>query len=115
MQDEDIFDGVNVTVSGVHEEDEITRSIVNDEISRALKKLGKMLLINSFEMHVRKYHKTGDRAKYSVQAKLMTGHSDFFADDYAWDLSKAAKGVLDKIENEVIKHAEKEKVHGRAP
>lgn len=109
MQDENIFDGVNVTVSGIHDEDEMARTIVYDEISRTLNKVKKMLGITSFVLHVKKYHESGDRAKFSLQAKLLTAEGDFFADDFAWELSKAAKGVLEKIEHEVIKHAEKEK------
>ena len=115
MQDKDIFGGINVTVSGIHEEDEMSRTILYDEIARTLKKLGKMLGLNSFVMHVRKYHETGDRAKYSIQAKLLTTGGDFFSDDFAWDLSKAAKGVLEKLEHEVIRQSEREKVHGRGP
>jgi len=73
------------------------------------------LPLSYFVMHVRTYHKTGKRVKYSVQARLITEKGDFFADDYAWDLTKATKGVLAKIEKEGIRHAEKAKVYGRGP
>lgn len=106
-------EGVKVTVSGIHEEDGFIRSIVYGEIEQEISKLGRMVPISQFVMHVRKYHKDGKRVKYSVQARLLTEDGDFFADDYAWDLTKATKGVLGKMEREVIK--KEEKIHEREP
>lgn len=115
MQDENTFDGVNVSISGIHEEDEMVRGNVNGEVSKALGKLVRVMEVTDFSMHVRKYHKEGNKAKYSVHGKVMTGDGEFFAEDFAWELEKAVKGVLDKIEKEMFRHAEKAKVHGRAP
>jgi ribosome-associated translation inhibitor RaiA len=109
MRDENIFDGVNVSISGIQEEDEFVRSKLKEETGHTIDKLGKMFTIESFVMHVRKYHKTGNRVKYSVQARLITEKGDFFSDDYAWELTKAAKGALEKLESEVIRKSEKEK------
>jgi hypothetical protein len=109
MQNENIIDGVNVTISGIHEEDEFVRLKLNEEIVHTISKLGKMIPIDSFVMHVRKYHKTGNRIKYSVQTRLITEKGEFFSDDYAWELTKAAKGTLEKLESEVIRKSEKEK------
>ncbi len=115
MENEDIFDGVNVTVSGIHDEDEFMRSKVNEEISHAVKKLGSIVPLSGFVMHVRKYHETGNKKKYSVQARLVTEEGNFFSDDYAWDLTKAVKGALDKLEREVTHKSGKEKDRIRGP
>lgn len=115
MQDENIFDGVNVSISGIHEEDELVRSNVNEEVSKALDKLVRVMEVTGFSLHVRKYHKEGNKAKFSVHSKAITGDGEFFAEDFAWEIEKAVKGVLDKMEKEIVRHAEKAKVHGRAP
>jgi CBS domain-containing protein len=100
-------EGVHITVSGIHEEDNFIKSAVNGEIERSVKKLGKIVPLSYFVMHVRKYSKEGKRIKYSVHARLITDRGNFFAQDYAWDLAEATKGVMNKIEKEVIKKAEK--------
>ncbi len=114
MQEENIFDGVNVSISGIHEEDGIVRGNVNEEVSKALGKMVKITEVTDFSMHVRKYHKEGNRAKFSVHAKAFSGESEFFAEDSAWELENAVKCVLDKLEKEIVRHVEKEKDHGRA-
>ena len=43
------------------------------------------------------------RAKYSVKARLITEKGSFFADDHAWDITKAVRGVLQKFEAEISK------------
>lgn len=109
------IEGVRVTVSGIQEEDNFVKSIVDEEIEHTVKKLGKIMPLSYFVMHIRKYHKTGRRVKYSVHARLITGKGDFFAEDHEWDLTKATKGVLAKIEKEVLKKDEKTKVYRRGP
>ena len=109
------IEGINVTVSGVHDEDNFIRTIVHEEIENVLRKLSRMVMISSFDLHVRKYSKGGTRTKYSVQAKLITEEGNFFADDYEWELTKTVKGVLEKIEREVLKKEDKEKVYTRGP
>lgn len=105
----DIFQGVDVAISGIHDEDEDARSIVHDEVSRVLGKLVKVMDVAGLSLHVRKYHKDGKRAKYSVHGKLLSGDGEFFAEDFAWDLALAVKGVLVKMEKELVRHAEREK------
>jgi len=107
-------EGVHVTISGMHEEDNFVKSLVNEEIERELKKLGKIMQISHFVMHLRKYHEAGRTVKYSVHARLFTPGANFFAEDYAWDLTKATKGVLSKLEKELIRKQGKIKEHKRA-
>ncbi|MBN2331456.1 MAG: HPF/RaiA family ribosome-associated protein [Candidatus Aenigmarchaeota archaeon] len=114
MRDDDIFGGVIVSISGIHEEDGFVRDNVQGEISKALGKLSRVMEVTDFSMHVRKYHEEGNRAKYSVHGKIITAESEFYAEDFAWELEKAVKGLLDKLEKEMLRHAEKAKDHGRA-
>lgn len=108
-------EGVHVTVSGIQDEDDFILSVVHEEIGHAVRKLGKIIPLSYFVMHVRKYHKAGRRVKYSVQARLITEKGDFFSDDYAWDLTKATRGVLKKIEREVVRKEGRMHVYGRGP
>jgi ribosome-associated translation inhibitor RaiA len=115
MSEDNILEGVNVSISGIHDEDELAKSNVQEEVSKALGKLVKVTGVSSFSMHVRKYHKEGSKAKYSVHGKALTAEGEFFAEDFAWGIEEAVKGVLDKLEKEMVRHVEKGKVHGRAP
>ena len=109
MAYDNTFDGVNVSISGIHEEDGLAKSNVNEEVSKALSKLAKVTEVTDFSMHVRKYNKDGNRAKYSVHAKLITAETEFYADDSEWEIEKAVRCVFDKLEKEMLKHVEKEK------
>lgn len=115
MGDGKIFGGVNVSISGIHEEEDLVRINVDEEVSKALEKLSRVMEVTDFSMHVRKYRKEGSRAKYSVHGKVLTAEGEFFAEDFAWELEKAVKGLLDKLEKEMVRHAEKAKDHGRTP
>ncbi|RLI97964.1 MAG: hypothetical protein DRO99_01945 [Candidatus Aenigmatarchaeota archaeon] len=102
-------EGVHVRISGLQEEDEYIRSVIDEEIASEIKKLGKIIPIDYMVMHVDRYHKQGKRKKYSVKSRLVTEKGMFFADDYAWDLTKAVSSVLSKLEREVMKKKGKAK------
>jgi CBS domain-containing protein/ribosome-associated translation inhibitor RaiA len=99
--------GVYVNVSGLGKEDEFLTSIVNEEIENRLNKLEKIIPIKYLAMHYDKHEKGGERIKYSVKARLITEKGSFFAQDFAWDLTKTTKEVLRKLEREVTKGVEK--------
>jgi ribosome-associated translation inhibitor RaiA len=103
--------GVYVGISGIQEEDDFIKSVVDEEIRNETRKLGRIFPINQVLMHVDRYHKAGKRVKYSIKAKIITGGGMFFAHDHAWDITKAAKGILQKLEREMIKKKEKRKTH----
>ena len=67
----------------------------------------------TLEEQIQEYrHKeTGKRVKYSVKGRLITEKGMFFADDHAWRLTKAVKGVLEKMEREVVKSIGKKRRH----
>ncbi len=99
--------GVYVTISGLQGEDEFIRSVVDEEVSSEVRKLGKFLPLDSLVLHVDRYHETGKRVKYSVKARLITRKGVFFAGDFSWDVTKAVRGVLQKLEKETIKKKER--------
>ncbi|MBU0898585.1 MAG: CBS domain-containing protein [Nanoarchaeota archaeon] len=99
--------GVLVTLSGIKDEDPFIKSVVDEEVSNSVKKLNKIIRIEHLIVHIDKHHKTGDRVKYSVKARLMTEKGMFFANDFAWDLTKAIGGMIHKVEKEMIKKKSK--------
>jgi len=101
--------GVYIRISGIQEEDEFIKSIVNEEIKRFIDKVGKMFPLNQLVIHIDKYKKSGEKMKYSVKARLITQKGVFFADDHEWDLTKVVQNVLEILRREVIKRKEKAK------
>lgn len=99
--------GVYVTVSGLQDDDGFIKTVVDEEISNEVRKLGKIMEIDSLILHVDRHHQTGKRSKYSVKGRLITRKGMFFAKDFAWDVTKAVRGVLQKLEKEIIKRKEK--------
>jgi len=108
-------EGIYVRISGLQEEDNFIKSVVDEEIRNEVRKLGKFFPIKQMIIHVDKYHETGKRIKYSVKARMMTERGMFFADDHAWDVTKAVRGILQKFEREILEKKEKRKVYRRAP
>ncbi|MEM7815559.1 MAG: CBS domain-containing protein [Candidatus Aenigmatarchaeota archaeon] len=101
--------GAYVTISGMQEEDDFIKSVIYKEIENSLKKINKIYPVNYFVAHVDKYNVTGRRAKYSIRARVATQKGFFFSHDHGWDITKAIKGVLEKLEKEVIKRKERER------
>lgn len=99
--------GVYVTISGLQQDDNFIKSVVDEEITNEVRKLSKFIPVESLIIHVDRYHETGKRAKYSVKSRLITRKGVFFAGDHAWDVTKAVRGVLEKLEREVIKKKER--------
>lgn len=99
--------GVYVTISGLQDEDNFIKTVVDEEITNEVRKLAKFIVIDSLILHVDKYHERGKRSKYSVKGRLVTRRGIFSAGDFAWDITKAVRGVLQKLEREVIKKKER--------
>ena len=103
--------GVNVRISGQQKEDDFIKSVVDEQLRNEIRKLGKLLPINSMNLHIDRHREAGKRVKYSVKGKLMTEMGMFFANDHAWDLTQATRGVLSKLEKEVIKKIDKKRLY----
>ena len=95
--------GVFVQTTGFQDEDGFIRSVVDKEIEREIQLLAKLAHIDYMTLHLSKYNETGKRIKFSVHGKLITNIGMFFAQDFAWDLTQATRGVLEKLEKELKK------------
>ena len=92
-----------VETAGFQDEDEFIKSVIDNEITREVRLLAKLAHIDYMTLHLSKYNEAGRRTKFSVHGKLITNIGMFFAQDYAWDLTQAVRGVLQKLEKEVQK------------
>jgi CBS domain-containing protein len=108
-------EGVYVTINGIKEEDGFIKSVIDEEITNKLRKINKMVPLQYFVINVKKYEENGKRAKYSLKSRLMTNRGPFFAHDFGWDLTKAARGMLRNLEREVVKKIGKTKDYARTP
>ncbi|MCX6814136.1 MAG: CBS domain-containing protein [Candidatus Aenigmarchaeota archaeon] len=98
--------GAYVTISGMEDEDDFIKSVIYEEIEASLKKINKIYPVNYLVVHADKYG-IGKRTKHSIKIRLATAKGFFFAHDHDWDMTKAMKGLLEKLEKEVIKRKEK--------
>lgn len=99
--------GIYVRLSGQQKEDTFIKSVIDEQIRNEIRKLGKFIPIDYMVLHIDRYKETGKRRKYSVKGRLITEKGMFFADDHAWDVTQAIRGVLAKLEREVLKKKEK--------
>jgi CBS domain-containing protein/ribosome-associated translation inhibitor RaiA len=88
-------------------EDDFAKSIIKKEIENSLKKLKKITPINYFAIHIEKHTKGGKRAKYSVKGRIVTHHKTIAIEDYEWDVIKAMKIFLDKMERKILRNKAK--------
>jgi len=98
---------IDVTISGHKKEDPLSKMTIDKQVRNELPHLATFLPVQHIMIHIDRYKETGKRVKYSVKARLMTSKGSFFANDHAWDISKAIRGVLDKLEREIRKKSEK--------
>jgi CBS domain-containing protein/ribosome-associated translation inhibitor RaiA len=98
--------GIYVRISGLQKEEAYIKSLVDEQVRNEIRKLGKILSIEFLVMHIDRHNKTGNRVKYSVKSTLATQKGTFYANDFAWDITKAIRGVLSKFEKEVLKRKE---------
>jgi len=107
--------GIYVRVSGLQQEDAFLKQVVDEEIRNEVRKLAKFFPVEQLTIHVSRHKKSGRRVKYSLNASLITERAMFFARDHDWDITKAVRGILKKLEKEVIKKKEKAEVFSRGP
>lgn len=99
--------GVHVRVSGLQDEDPFVKSFIDKELRNTVQKLGKFYPLDYMVLHIDKYRKEGKKTKYSVKARLMTEKGMFFAQEHAWDLTKAVGQAMEELERQVKKRKEK--------
>jgi CBS domain-containing protein len=97
----------NVRISGLQKEDPFLKDIVKKDVQKLTDKLEKMMRIDSLVVDIDRHHEEGKRVKYSIRVRTMTGEGFFFAKSHAWDLTKAVKEALERLEREVLHKKEK--------
>lgn len=108
-----VLEDVYLKVSGMQEEDEFIKSLVNKMLNNTVSRLVKMVSVNYISLHVDRYKKTGKRVKYSVHGRLVTNRGSFYANDSYWDLTKTVKEVLMNLEKEIQKKLGKKRLYER--
>ena len=108
-------EGVLVNITGQQEEDPFIKTVIDEELTHFASKVGKTLPIQEIRIDIDRKESEGGKVKYGINAKLITEKGMFFADDFAWDVTKALRGVIHKLEREVEKKIGKERVYGRSP
>jgi ribosome-associated translation inhibitor RaiA len=71
--------------------------VIDDAIQREMAKIAKIQRPQSLTLHVAKYNAAGDRHKYSLNARLISGGDVIAAKEVGWDLPKAVDDLLKKI------------------
>lgn len=94
-------------VTGLSEEDEITKKEVQNELDKILGKLRERMKIRYLFLHVEKFHTEGGRIEYSIRARMQTNIGLFVARSSEWDLLTPLQDVLDKLERSAMKKMDK--------
>ncbi len=107
------FEGVLVQLSGIQPEDDYMKAIVDEQIVKAVQKWGKFVPIKHIAIHIDRYQTEGKRTKYSIKARIIGHKGMWFADDHDWDITKAMRGVLTKLEKGLLKAKSKAETRAR--
>ncbi|MCX6651773.1 MAG: CBS domain-containing protein [Methanomassiliicoccales archaeon] len=90
-------DYVYTQITGLEAEDRFSLEVMEREIQNGLAKTAKVTKPMLFTMHVTKYHVTGNAAKYSLNARLITEHGTFIGSAVDWNLAKATVDLMDRL------------------
>lgn len=102
---------VNIIVSGHQSEDGITKSQIKYEINTRLRKISRIVRVISLKLNIHKYQIKGRRIKYSVKGSIKTEWGEFFAQAWAWEITKAVSETLKELERIIIKKKECSEKH----
>ncbi|NOR84677.1 CBS domain-containing protein [archaeon] len=102
-----------VRISGLDNENigDFEAQELNRMIEETIKKLSKILTINSFDLHVKTYHQKGKGKhkevgtgliKYSMRLKTLTNIGLFVARESDWDIIDSTSKILSCIERLII-------------
>jgi CBS domain-containing protein/ribosome-associated translation inhibitor RaiA len=100
-------EGIYVQWIGLGEEDEFVLQTVDRIVEDTARKLHSIYPIQYMFLHVKKYRKSGERAKYSLRVRVMTDKGIFISKGFAWDLKDAVGEALDNLEKVVLRRKEK--------
>lgn len=97
---------VFVQISGLDEEDWWTYESLYSVIGRGLRRIASIVRPTIFSVHVVTHRSGGDRAKYSIGARLTTENGLYIARDYDWDPNMAMHKVMNQLERRIKKEKE---------
>jgi len=95
-------DVVYMQITGLEEDDRFSLDVMEREIQNGLAKVAKVTRPQLFTMHVAKHHASGNRAKYSLSARLFTEHGAFIARSENWSLIKATVDLMNVFDAKVM-------------
>lgn len=95
-----------VQISGLEEQPEVYDSLYG-VIRKAMLKLAQIVTPRTLTIHVQTYKTEGDRYKYSLRARFATSHKMYYLTHFDWDLHMAMQGLLDVLENQILKEKER--------
>ncbi len=103
------IDGVDIAISGTHEENAFARDAVRAEVVKSVEKVMKVSDLTRFKVNVKKADDEGGRARYTILVNATADGAEFHADHTEWDLQKAVSGVLGKLEREIFREEDRKK------
>jgi CBS domain-containing protein len=95
-------DMVYMQITGLEEEDRFSLDMMEREIQNGLAKVARVARPQLFTVHVTKHHAVGNRAKYSLSARLFTEHGAFIARSVDWSLIKATIDLMNVFDAKVM-------------
>lgn len=95
-------DMVYMQITGLEEEDRFSLDIMEREIQNGLAKIARVTRPQLFTLHVTKHHATGNRAKYSLSARLFSANGAFIARSVDWSLIKATVDLMNVFDAKVM-------------
>jgi predicted transcriptional regulator/ribosome-associated translation inhibitor RaiA len=99
--------GIYVNITGLQEEDDFIKGVVDDEISASMSRVVRYFPVQWLAVHVERHSGEGSRKKYSVRCRLITDRGVLVSGSHAWDLTKAFSGALARLEREAVKKKER--------
>lgn len=105
---QELSEELPVRVTGLKNEDEITKHEIDEEINNFIQKIGKFAQkMQYLFIDVERFHTGGGRIEYSIKAKLRTSEGIFIAKTNDWDLISSIQNTMKKLEKSVKKKHEK--------
>ena len=96
-----------VQISGLEEQSEVYEALY-DVIRKSMKKLANIVTPRTLSVHVQTYKGEGDRQKQSLHARFTTAHGMYYVKHFDWDLVEAMSGLMEILENQVLKEKERQ-------
>lgn len=104
-------EGVYVQVSGSNdlEISDFEKTEISKLIEDTVQKLGEIEKINFLTLHIKSYHETGKKIKYSLRSRVSTDSGLFTTKSWGWDIIDVCSNLLKDLERIVIKKLRKKK------